>query len=67
MLDFCLIFFENETMIPLTTILAGIIGNIHNLFNKSSKYFVLGIIVYSFMLVYGLFYLCSMSFTPTLM
>lgn len=46
-----------DCIIPLVTIIVGIIGNIYNYKNKRNKYFVLGIIVYSLMLLYGLTYL----------
>ncbi|MCI8272732.1 MAG: hypothetical protein HFJ55_01460 [Clostridia bacterium] len=52
----------DECMIPLVTIIIGIVGNIYNLKNKQNKYFVLGFIVYSLMILYGLrylYYLCK--------
>lgn len=47
----------NQVVIPIFSIIVGIIGNIYNYKNKQNKYFVLGIIVYSLMLIYGLAYI----------
>jgi len=55
-----LFFVRNELIISLATIIVGIIGNIYNYKDKQNKYFVLSIIVYSMMLIYGVSFLVDL-------
>ena len=48
----------NGWIISSVTIIVGMLGNIYNFKNRKNKYFVLGVIIYLFILLYGVVYLC---------
>ena len=56
---FCVLFLLNSYInlifIALTTIIVGIIGYIYNYKNKTNKYFIFNAIVYTLVLIYGIF------------
>jgi len=56
--------FLNELIIAITSTTVGIICLISKLKNKEKKYYVLGIIIYALMILYGLFYLGNIVFIP---